>query len=166
MKRLWSPWRLEYILSEKGERCIFCDKIAADDDQANYILCRGKKCYVMLNLYPYNNGHLMVIPYQHVPSPEQLNEDALTEMMLMVSKSLEALRRAMHPDGFNVGINIGKAAGAGIEGHVHIHIVPRWRADTNFMPVFSNTRVIPEFIDDTYRKLKAAWEKSEQRGDE
>jgi len=166
MKRLWSPWRLEYILSEKGEGCIFCDKIAAADDQANYILCRGKKCYVMLNLYPYNNGHLMVIPYQHVPSLEQLDEDALTEMMLMVSKSLEALRRAMRPDGFNVGINIGKAAGAGIEGHVHIHIVPRWRADTNFMPVFSSTRVIPELMDDTYRKLKAAWEESEQRGNE
>jgi len=95
-----------------------------------------------------------------------LDEDALTEMMLMVSKSLEALRRAMRPDGFNVGINIGKAAGAGIEGHVHIHIVPRWRADTNFMPVFSSTRVIPELMDDTYRKLKAAWEESEQRGNE
>jgi ATP adenylyltransferase len=152
---------MEYILSEKGERCIFCDKIADDDDQANYILQRGEKCYVMLNLYPYNNGHLMVSPYRHVPSPEQLEEDVLTEMMLMVSRGLRALRRAMNPDGFNVGINIGKAAGAGIEGHVHIHVVPRWRADTNFMPVFSHTRVIPELMDDTYRKLKAAWEESD-----
>jgi len=149
---------MEYILSEKGKGCIFCDKIADNDDQANYILHRGKKCYVMLNLYPYNNGHLMVVPYQHVPSLEQLEEDTLTEMMLMVNRGLEVLRRAMNPDGFNVGINIGKAAGAGIEEHVHIHVVPRWKADTNFMPVFSNTRVIPELMDDTYRKLKDAWD--------
>lgn len=158
MKRLWSPWRLEYILSEKGEECIFCEKIADSDDRANYILHRGEKCYVMLNRYPYNNGHLMIIPYQHVPSPEQLEENVLTEMMLMVNRGLEALRRAMDPDGFNVGINIGKAAGAGIEEHVHIHVVPRWKADTNFMPVLSQTRVIPELLDETYQKLKAAWE--------
>ena len=161
MERLWSPWRMEYILSEKGERCIFCDKIADDDDQANYILHRGAKCYVMLNIYPYNNGHLMVSPYRHVPGPEQLEEDELTEMMLMVNRSLKALRQAMHPNGFNMGINIGKAAGAGIEGHAHIHVVPRWQGDTNFMPALSQTRVIPELLDETYRKLKAAWEESE-----
>ena len=161
MERLWSPWRMEYILSEKGDGCVFCDKVADSDDEANFILDRGETCYVMLNLYPYNNGHLMIIPYQHVPSPEQLEEDVLTEMMLMVSKGLKVLRRAMHPDGFNVGINIGKAAGAGIEQHIHIHVVPRWEADTNFMPVFSQTRVIPELMDDTYQKLKAAWEESE-----
>lgn len=160
MKRLWSPWRMAYIISKKGKGCIFCEKIADKDDQDNYILCRGKKCYVMLNLYPYNNGHLMISPYQHVPSPEQLEEDVLTEMMVMVNKSLGALRRALHPDGFNIGINIGKAAGAGIEGHVHIHIVPRWEADTNFMPIFAQTRVIPELLDETYRKLKDAWEES------
>jgi len=149
---------MEYILSNKGQGCIFCDKIADNDDEANYVLQRGEKCYVMLNRYPYNNGHLMVIPYKHVPSPEQLEEDVLTEMMLLVIKGLEALRQAMRPDGFNVGINIGKAAGAGIEEHVHIHVVPRWRADTNFMPVFSNTRVIPELMDDTYLKLKDTWD--------
>ncbi|HID61887.1 MAG TPA: HIT domain-containing protein, partial [Anaerolineae bacterium] len=126
MKRLWSPWRMKYIISKKGEGCIFCDKIAENNDEANYILHRGKTCYVMLNLYPYNNGHLMVSPYRHVPSPEQLAEEELTEMMLMVNRSLRALRRAMRPDGFNIGVNIGKAAGAGIEEHVHIHIVPRW----------------------------------------
>ncbi|MBM4464466.1 MAG: HIT domain-containing protein [Chloroflexi bacterium] len=162
MERLWSPWRLEYILSEKGQGCIFCDKIADDDDQANYVLQRGETCYVMLNLYPYNNGHLMVSPYRHVPSLEQLEENELTEMMLLLNKSFKALRRAMHPDGFNVGINIGKAAGAGIEEHVHIHVVPRWKADTNFMPVLSQTRVIPELLDETYRRLKAAWEEGEQ----
>jgi ATP adenylyltransferase len=161
MKRLWSPWRMAYIISKKGKECIFCEKIADKDDRDNYILYRGKKCYVMLNLYPYNNGHLMISPYQHVPSPEQLEEDVLTEMMLMVNRSLGALRRALHPDGFNIGINIGKAAGAGIEGHVHIHIVPRWEADTNFMPVLSHTRVIPELLDETYRKLKDAWEESQ-----
>ncbi len=161
MNRLWSPWRMEYIVSEKEDGCIFCDKIAEDNDEANYILHRAQKCYVMLNLYPYNNGHLMISPYRHVPSPEQLEEDELTEMMLMLNRSLDVLRRAMHPDGFNVGINIGKAAGAGIEHHVHLHIVPRWRADTNFMPALSQTRVIPELLDETYQKLKAAWEKSD-----
>jgi len=161
MERLWSPWRMKYIVSKKGEGCIFCGKIAENDDQTSYVLHRGEKCYVMLNLYPYNNGHLMVSPYQHVPSLEQLEEDTLTEMMRMVNKSLKALRRAMRPDGFNIGVNIGKAAGAGIEQHVHIHIVPRWNADTNFMPVLSQTRVIPELLDETYRKLKAVWEEPE-----
>jgi ATP adenylyltransferase len=158
MERLWSPWRMKYILGKKGEGCIFCDKIAENDDKGNYILHRGERCYVILNLYPYNNGHLMVSPYRHVPSVEQLEEDELTEMMLLVNRSLKALRRAMRPDGFNIGVNIGKAAGAGIEEHVHIHVVPRWEADTNFMPIFSNTRVIPELLDETYRKLKSAWE--------
>lgn len=166
MKRLWSPWRMKYIVSKKGEGCIFCDKVAENDDQANYILYRGKTCYVMLNLYPYNNGHLMVSPYRHVPSPEQLQEDELTEMMLLVNRSIRALRWAMHPDGFNIGVNIGKAAGAGIEEHVHIHIVPRWEGDTNFMPVLSQTRVIPELLDDTYCKLKAAWQEPEEQSNE
>ena len=161
MERLWSPWRMEYIVSSKDEGCIFCDKIADNDDENNHILHRGEKCYVMLNLYPYNNGHLLVSPYRHVPSPEQLEEDELTEMMLMVNRSLKVLRQAMHPNGFNMGINIGKAAGAGIEGHAHIHVVPRWQGDTNFMPALSQTRVIPELLDETYQKLKAAWEKSE-----
>ena len=157
---------MKYIVSKKGEGCIFCDKVAENDDQANYILYRGKTCYVMLNLYPYNNGHLMVSPYRHVPSPEQLQEDELTEMMLLVNRSIRALRWAMHPDGFNIGVNIGKAAGAGIEEHVHIHIVPRWEGDTNFMPVLSQTRVIPELLDDTYRKLKAAWQEPEEQSNE
>ena len=158
MKRLWSPWRMKYIMRKKGEECIFCEKIADDNDRANYILQRGETCYVMLNLYPYNNGHLMVSSYRHVPSPEQLEEDELTEMMLLVNRSLKALRQAMRPDGFNIGVNIGKAAGSGIEDHVHIHVVPRWDADTNFMPIFAHTRVIPELLDETYQKLKAAWE--------
>jgi len=161
MERLWSPWRMEYIVSRKGEGCIFCDKMADSDDQANYILHRGETCYVMLNLYPYNNGHLMVSPYRHVPSLEQLEQNELTEMMLLVNRSLKALREAMYPNGFNIGINIGKAAGAGIEGHVHIHVVPRWHGDTNFMPTLSRTRVIPELLEETYRKLKAVWEESE-----
>jgi len=161
MQRLWSPWRMKYIMRKRNEECIFCEKIADNDDEANYILDRGETCYVMLNLYPYNNGHLMVSPYRHVPSLEQLEGDELTEMMLLINKSLRAMRRAMHPDGFNIGVNIGKAAGAGIEEHVHIHVVPRWNADTNFMPVLSQTRVIPELLGETYRKLKAVWEEPE-----
>lgn len=161
MERLWSPWRMEYIVSRKGNGCVFCDKTSDNDDESNYIVHRGEKCYVMLNLYPYNNGHLLVSPYRHVPSTEQLEEDELIEVMFLVNRSLRALRQAMYPDGFNMGINIGKAAGAGIEGHVHIHVVPRWQGDTNFMPICSQARVIPELLDETYQKLKAAWEGSE-----
>jgi ATP adenylyltransferase len=155
MKRLWAPWRMEYILSNKTKGCVLCDKVAEDDDEKNHILHRGRTCYVMLNLYPYNNGHLMVVPYQHVPSLEMLEEETLTEMMLLVSKCLFALRECMSPQGFNLGANIGKAAGAGVYDHVHLHIVPRWEGDTNFMPIFAETRVIPELLDDTYEKLKA-----------
>jgi len=146
---------MEYILSNKTKSCVLCDKVAENDDKKNHILHRGHTCYVMLNLYPYNNGHLMVAPYQHVPSLEMLEQETLTEMMLLVSKCLVALRQCMNPHGFNLGANIGKVAGAGVYDHVHIHIVPRWEGDTNFMPIFAETRVIPELLDDTYEKLKA-----------
>lgn len=153
---------MTYILSDKddkpAEECVFCLKLAQDRDAENYVLWRGKHCAIVLNLYPYNNGHLMVIPYAHVPSLEDLPVEAQTEMMLTVSKSLALLRRAMQPQGFNIGINIGQAAGAGIKDHIHIHIVPRWGGDTNFMPVLAETRVIPEWLDDTYANLKAALE--------
>jgi ATP adenylyltransferase len=166
-QRLWTPWRMAYILSNKEtqavEGCVFCVKLAQDQDAENYVLWRGTHCAIVLNLYPYNNGHLMVIPYTHVPSLEDLPAEVQSEMMLTVSKSLGLLRRAMQPAGFNIGINIGQVAGAGIEDHVHIHIVPRWGGDTNFMPVLAETRVIPEWLDDTYANLKAALE---DKGDE
>ncbi len=162
MKRLWAPWRLRYILGKKPKECLFCVKAKESKDRENYILYRGRRCFIMLNIYPYNNGHLMIAPYRHVASLEDLDEETLTELMVLLNKSLRLLRQVMDPHGFNIGINLGKAAGAGIVEHVHIHVVPRWKGDTNFMPVLAETKVIPELLDETYEKLMAALEK-EQR---
>ena len=140
---------------KKTEGCIFCDKAAApiERDRENYVLHRSVHGLMILNLYPYNNGHLMVAPYAHVPSLENLDAATLADLMLMVNRGVGALRATMHADGFNIGVNLGAAAGAGITDHVHIHVVPRWVGDTNFMPVFSETKVIPELLDGTYDKL-------------
>jgi len=149
---------MPYILSDKkSQACVFCQKLAQgpECDCENYVLFRGQYACVVLNLYPYNNGHLMVLPYEHVASLEELSPEVQAEMMHLVSHFIKLLRRAMDPAGFNVGMNIGKAAGAGIDDHVHIHVVPRWHGDTNFMPIIAETRVIPEWLDDTYAKLKA-----------
>ncbi len=158
-QRLWTPWRMAYILSDKEHNrtpeCVFCTTLAAGRDAQNYVLWRGTHCAIVLNLYPYNNGHLLVVPYAHLPSLEDLPAEVQAEMMTTVSKGLGLLRRALQPDGFNIGLNIGRAAGAGIAHHVHIHVVPRWDGDTNFMPVLAETRVIPEWLDDTYANLKA-----------
>ncbi len=156
MKRIWAGWRMNYIRGEKPQRCAFCEKVHADDDAANHVLCRGDKTALVLNLYPYTNGHLLVLPYAHIGDLVDLDGGTLAEMMRMAAKGVRVLRAAMSPDGFNVGLNLGRAAGAGIEDHVHIHIVPRWQGDTNFMPVLGEVRVIPEWLDDTYRKLLAA----------
>ena len=158
MKRLWSPWRMEYLTVERPRGCVFCLPEPAERDAENLVLLRGERAFAMLNRYPYNPGHLMVIPYVHVPSIEDLPAETLTEMMLLVNRCLGALRRAMAPDAFNVGANLGRVAGAGIADHVHIHVVPRWEGDTNFMPVLADVRVIPELLADTYRKVKASLE--------
>lgn len=153
VKRLWTPWRMKFILSDKSRECIFCQKSAEDRDRENCILYRGQHAFIMLNAYPYNNGHLLIAPYAHEPSTENLDEATLAEMMLLVNRGLAALRKAMAPHGFNVGINLGKVAGAGIADHVHIHAVPRWQGDNNFMPVLGDTRLIPECLEDTYKRL-------------
>ncbi len=158
MKRLWSPWRMAYLTEERPQGCIFCIKAAEDRDEENLIVCRGEHTFIMLNRYPYNAGHLMVIPYAHVASLEDLPAEVLTELMLLVNRSLAALRRAMSPEAFNVGANLGHAAGAGIVDHVHMHVVPRWEGDTNFLPVLADVRVVPEFLSDTYRKIRRAME--------
>lgn len=160
MKRLWTPWRMPYLRGEdkRPDGCVFCDKLGCSDDE-EHILFRGKSCYVTLNRYPYSNGHLMVIPYAHVPSLEDLNGPTLGEMMQAVNRSLAALREAYAPHGFNVGVNLGTAAGAGIAEHVHMHVVPRWTADTNFMPVVGRTRVIPELLDEAYARLKPIFDR-------
>ena len=163
MKRLWAPWRMTYLKANKTEGCIFCQKAAESRDRENLILWRGASGFALLNLYPYNNGHLMIAPYQHVPSIENLSPEALADLMSMVQKSLAALRRAMNPQAFNIGINQGAAAGAGIADHVHIHVVPRWNGDTNFMPVLGETRVVPDFLENSYDQLLKALEELDRR---
>lgn len=156
MEHLWAPWRMTYIdpKGAKEQGCIFCVKPQENRDEENLILYRGERCFVLMNLFPYNNGHLMIAPYAHVPDIEHLDAETLTEMMLTAQKSLAALRAAMHPDGFNMGINQGTVAGAGIADHVHFHVVPRWNGDTNFMPVLAETKVMPDYLQSTYRQLK------------
>ncbi len=160
MKAIWCPWRIEYIRAPKVEGCVLCDlpSNAPDQDPTNLILYRGKHVYVMINRYPYNNGHLMVVPYTHVDTPLKLEAETLSEMWQLVNLSLQVLEQEMHPDGFNIGMNLGKAAGAGIAGHIHIHIVPRWVGDTNFMPVIGDTKVIVQSLEDCFRRLKPAFE--------
>lgn len=154
MKRLWAPWRIEYILGEKEGTCIFCEKPKQEKDEDNYILLRGKRCLVMLNAYPYNNGHLMIAPYRHIDSVEDLEGDEARDMMEILSRMITLLKKVLRPEGFNVGMNLGSVAGAGIVGHLHLHVVPRWKGDTNFMPLISNTKIISESLRKTYQKLK------------
>ncbi|GAB4550009.1 MAG: HIT domain-containing protein [Anaerolineae bacterium] len=157
-KQLYTPWRLSYLRGEKKKTvdCIFCAKIQAED-AAEHIVHRSQYVYVTLNLYPYNNGHVMIIPYQHVPSLEDLPPEALTDLMLSTNKVIATLRKVYNPAAFNIGANVGEAAGAGIAGHFHLHVVPRWSGDTNFISVVGSTRVIPEELDITWRKLREAW---------
>jgi len=153
MKTLWAPWRIEYILSQKEKECIFCTKPAENNDRENLILYRGAKAYVIMNKYPYNNGHIMIVPYFHTSELIGMPDDILSELMIMTRYSIDCIKKAFNPEGFNVGINIGAAAGAGIEEHLHIHAVPRWAGDSNFMTVISEIRVMPEHIMETYDKL-------------
>ena len=156
MKRIWAPWRMPYIRGEKVQDCVFCQALSANDDADNLVLWRDAKTAVMLNRYPYVNGHLLVLPYAHVGDLSDLDDHALAEMMLSTKKGIRLLRAAFRPHGFNVGVNMGEAAGAGIQDHVHIHIVPRWHNDTNFMPVLGDVRVIPQSLEETYRELLGA----------
>ncbi len=153
MKQLWAPWRLQYILGEKTEECIFCTKPEEDKDKENLILYRGKHVFTIMNLYPYNNGHLMVVPYAHEEDLSGLSRETLCELMIVTEQCQSILKRVFAAHGFNIGINIGRAAGAGIDEHIHIHIVPRWDGDTNFMPVLGETKVIPQHIFATYDLL-------------
>ena len=153
MEQIWAPWRMKYILMDKSKGCFLCENLK-QDDAANYILYRGRKNFVIMNVYPYNPGHLMAAPYRHVASLEELTKEELHEHSEIVSRSLKVLRQVFDPQGFNIGVNIGKVAGVGLEGHVHTHIVPRWQGDTNFMPVTADTKVVSEALDETYKKLE------------
>ncbi|MCG2676001.1 HIT domain-containing protein [bacterium] len=153
MDIIWAPWRMKYIMGEKEKNCLFCRVAKEKKDEKNYLLFRGQKCFIILNTFPYNNGHLMVAPYRHLANLEDLNTEELSELMGLVSKSVGWLKEALKPEGFNIGMNLGKIAGAGIEDHLHIHVVPRWSGDSNFMPTIAQVKVIPELLKDTYRKL-------------
>jgi ATP adenylyltransferase len=160
MEQLYTPWRMSYLVGDQKKTtvdCIFCAKPNVTDDIQEHIVHRSQFVYVTLNLYPYNNGHLMIIPYVHTASPEALSIEALTDLMVTTNNALAALRKVYKPMAFNMGANLGEAAGAGIAGHFHMHIVPRWAGDTNFMSVVGNTRVIPDLLEDTWRKLRDAW---------
>jgi ATP adenylyltransferase len=156
-QRLWAPWRMEYIRSEKSGECVFCAAPAAGDDEGRHIVHRGERCFLILNAYPYNSGHLMVAPYRHAGSLEDLDEAELLELMTLTRRALAALRAAYRPDGFNLGVNLGEVAGAGFADHVHLHVVPRWSADANFMAVTGDTRVLPQALEDSWRELVRAF---------
>ena len=162
MKRLWAPWRMEYILDEKKHgSCLFChiSKERKVNDRKNLILYRGKHSFVVLNKYPYNNGHLMVVPYFHTPTFDGLDDDVLFELMKTQKISVDVIKKAMNPDGFNLGLNFGHVAGAGMESHMHMHIVPRWNGDTDSMPIIAETRVMPQHLKKSYNQLRGLFSK-------
>ena len=155
MEQLWSPWRMEYIHSEKQtEGCIFCLGADQEDHESRLILYAGQQSMVMMNRFPYINGHLLVAPIRHVPGLDDLSDEESLDLIITVRRSIEILKQVMKAEGFNVGLNLGRVAGAGVEEHLHFHIVPRWNGDTNYMTVFGEVRVIPEHIEETYRSLR------------
>ena len=153
MEKLWAPWRMSYIKSERDKGCVFCDKIKSNNDRDSLILYRGSFNFVIMNLFPYNNGHIMIIPYLHTAKPQDLNEETKLEVLNLSDASMDIIKSKMNPDGFNFGANFGRSAGAGIAQHLHYHIVPRWDGDTNFMPVLNETKTIIEYLKETYDSL-------------
>jgi len=156
MQRLWAPWRMQYVADPDAQECIFCAKPKQDNDEQTHILYRREAVFVMLNAYPYANGHLMVAPYRHVGEIGDLTPEELAGLGREAQACVALLAQTVNPHGFNLGMNLGRVAGAGFVGHTHLHIVPRWEGDTNFMPVLADTRVLAEALSDTYAKLKAA----------
>lgn len=160
---IWAPWRLKYVKDadkDNEERCVFCAKPALGDDETALIVHRAEHSFVILNLYPYTNGHLMVAPYEHIARIQEIPERTTTEMLALARRSMDRLEEIYRPQGFNVGFNQGRAAGAGVEHHIHMHVVPRWGGDTNFMPVIADSRVMPQSLEDSYRVLRGAFEEA------
>src|SRR5262245_48505244 len=159
MEKLFSPWRLRYIRAAAGRltdpSCVFCRAVRGSDDRKHLVLARGRLNYIILNKYPYNNAHMMIVPYAHVPALKDVPAEALAEMMELAVRCESALKTAYRPTGINLGMNLGRSAGAGIEKHLHLHLVPCWEGDTNFMSVVHGTRVIPESLQTTYRRLRS-----------
>jgi ATP adenylyltransferase len=157
MERIFAPWRIRYILAPKPKNCVFCSALKSDE-KAALVVYKAEKSFVIMNRNPYNPGHVMVCPNRHVANLEDLEEDELLEIMKLTTLSIKAIRNCMNPDGFNVGINIGKVAGAGIAEHLHVHIVPRWNGDTSFLPVLADVQIVPEALEETYEKLKKSFD--------
>ena len=165
MTNLWAPWRMEYVVSgQKGGPCIFCPGTDRDVDEERLILYVGAGSMVMMNRFPYNNGHLLVSPIRHVPGLDQISNEERLDLLQMVQKSINVLKKVMNPEGFNVGLNLGIVAGAGLEDHMHFHIVPRWKGDTNWMAVLGEVRVIPEHIKETHKKLRVEFHRLNAKG--
>ncbi len=153
-ERIWAPWRLRYVKNaDKSDDCIFCAKPCAGDDRETLIVHRGTSCFVMLNLFPYTNGHLMVAPFEHIGATEEIEATVTAEMMALAQQGIRILREVYQPEGFNLGINQGRVAGAGVEGHIHLHVVPRWAGDNNYMPVIADARVMPQSLEESYDAL-------------
>lgn len=160
MERLWAGWRSEYVAGAAepaGEECVFCRILAAEGDEESGVVWRGRRCAAVLNAYPYTSGHLMVVPERHVADPEDLDADEAGELWAALTDAVRALKAAFRPDGINIGANLGRAAGAGVPGHFHVHVLPRWAADTNFMTAVAEARVLPEALPVTWEKLRRAW---------
>ena len=154
MNKLWAPWRIEYVRSPKEEGCIFCKKSQSTNHEKDLVLYRGEECFILMNLYPYSNGHIMISPYEHTSDTNNISDRCNNEIMLFANETMNILRNTMNAEGFNFGANLGKAGGAGIEEHIHYHIVPRWAGDTNFMPVVGNTKIVVEGLVETWTNLK------------
>ena len=165
MNKLWAPWRIDYIRTPKEKGCIFCNKSHDEDDRKNLVLYRGNESFVLMNLYPYSNGHLMISPYQHTSDTNDISSRGNEEIMCLANQSMNILTHAMNAEGFNFGANLGKAGGAGIEEHLHYHIVPRWSGDTNFMPVVGNTKVLVEGLRESWDNLKPHFDSLLDGGD-
>jgi ATP adenylyltransferase len=157
VKRLWAPWRIKFVQT-KTKGCVFCNEQKEADGPDNLVIFRGKRCFVILNRFPYTTGHMLIVVNEHWNSLEDLDAESRAEMMELATRGMTVLRSVYHPDAFNVGSNIGEAAGAGVGGHVHMHVVPRWTGDSNFMMTLAETKVMPEALEDTYVRVRAAWE--------
>ena len=157
MEVLWAPWRMEYILGDKERGCVFCSRLKQDDDRRNLVLHRSKRAFVIMNRYPYNNGHVMVVPNRHISNLEEQSEEEALDMARLLNRSIEIIKAKMNAEGLNLGMNLGRVGGAGIEEHIHYHLVPRWLGDSSFMAAVGETRVIPQHLMETYDLLKPGY---------
>ena len=163
MKQLWAPWRMKYIddlNSGNNQECFLCSIIESKKDEENLVLKRGNNSFIVFNKFPYNNAHLLIAPFSHVASLSDLSKDERLEIMDLSALAVDIIKKTMNADGFNCGFNLGKSAGAGLESHIHFHVVPRWIGDCNFLPVLSDTKSLPEYLEDTYKKLKPSFDKA------